>query len=282
MVSDNKPPVGKNPFQAEIAANTSANLAAFTVVSPRPVPRDLDGDWFREQEEAAENGIAAIAKLTGWMEVRFVPETTASKSGRELLEAVQNSEIKTFGWPIGVTLQSRDEWRPKPAQNGIKAEISIKESELTERSSYDYWALTTNADFFLLQSLFEDMRSDKKKIFFNTRIVRVAETFMFAATLYHTLGFSADTELQARIKHKGLKGRVLSSSSPLRPLYEDKVSEANESERTLKITLGSIHENLPQLVRAVCAPMFALFDHMEFGDHIYDEIVGQFVLGSVT
>jgi hypothetical protein len=281
-LSGNKPPLGKNPFEAEIAANTSASTTSTTVtVVSTPTPRDLESAWFQKLERTAEIGIGKIEALSGWMELRFVPETVTSRSARELLEAVQNSEIKTFGWPIGVTLQNRPEYRPKPTENGIKAEVSINESRVTRRSSYDYWALTQNADFFLLQSLFEDTRSEKK-IFFNTRIVRVAESFLFAANLYSRLELPPQTRLHARVKHKGLKGRELASSSRDRALFDTRVTDADECETTLMIEVGQIHPRVVELVRCVCAPLFEKFDFMTFQDSVYEDIVHRFMQGDVT
>jgi hypothetical protein len=280
-VSDQKPPLGKNPFEAEIAANTNVS-SSITIVPSHTLPRDLDSSWFQQQQKNAEKGIAQIEALSGWMEVRFVPETDINKSARELLEAVQNSEIKTFGWPIGVTLQNRPEYRPTPTDSGIRAEIGIEESQLSGRSSYDYWALTRNADFFLLQSYFEDMRSENRPIFFNTRIVRVAESFLFAANLYAHFGMGPATKLRVRFKHKGLKGRALSSSSPNRPIFEKQISVADETETTLIVAIGDIRKNVTALVRDVCAPMFEQFDFMHFGDTVYDDIVQNFVNGVVT
>jgi hypothetical protein len=53
---------------------------------------------------------------------------------------------------------------------------------MTGRASYDYWALRENGVFYLLQSLFEDDR-DANAIFFNSRLVRVTESLLFAANL---------------------------------------------------------------------------------------------------
>ena len=144
-MSDKKPDLGQNPFADEIAANNAVFMTATTSVA-KANPRDLDNEWFGQQSSTAQKGIAQIGSLKGYMEVRFLPEDTVSKAPKELLSAVEQSEIKTFGWPIGVTLQSRPEYRPRPSEYGIKAEVSIPESAMTGRSSYDYWALTREGD----------------------------------------------------------------------------------------------------------------------------------------
>jgi len=53
------------------------------------------------------------------------------------------------------------------------------------------------------------MRSEGKLLYFNTRIVRVTELFLFVANLYEVLGLSPETRLQVRVKHKGLRGEYL-------------------------------------------------------------------------
>ena len=71
---------------------------------------------------------------------------------------------------------------------------------MSGRQSYDYWAIRRNGDFYVLQSLFEDERGENL-IFFNTRIVRVAEALMFASNLYTHLGASLLKRILACVYH---------------------------------------------------------------------------------
>ena len=275
-----KPPLGKNPFESEIAANTNVGSTTSATSGKDTGQRSLGNAWFQKQKTAAQKGIAQT-NLSANMEVRFALGAPASKSPKQLLDAVQNSEIKTFGWPIGVTLQSREEYRPRPTQDGIKAEVSITRSQTTGRVSYDYWALNRQCDFFLLQSLFEDMRGENL-IFFNTRIVRVTEALLFASNLYSALDVSQETKLKACIKHSGLAGRTLASSSPNRILIENRVSHEPESETKFVVNIGQIRAEIVDRVIAVCEPMFMLFDFAEFGRSVYEDIVYKFMAGVVS
>jgi hypothetical protein len=279
-LSDKKPDLGKNPFEAEIAANTAASTT-FIAKSSKPNPRDINSDWFKEQAMNASIGLGGIPNLPGSMEVSFVPELSANKGPRELLESVVRSEIKTFGWPIGVTLQNRQEYRPRPTDFGIKAVVAIPESDKTGRSSYDYWALTREGDFYLRQSLFEDSRTSGK-LFFNTRIIRVAEVFLFGANLFDNLGLSPRTRVEVRIRHTGLQGRVLASSSPSRALFEDRNTDVDQSEVTLELQVEQMREGVVECTRAICGPLFELFDFAQFAPSIYQDIVEKFVDGVVT
>jgi hypothetical protein len=78
------------------------------------------------------------------MELRFALHMPINKSQADLLTAVRASEVHTFGWPIGITLENRDEYRPRPFGDGIRAEVSIAKDGLSGRESYDYWALAKN------------------------------------------------------------------------------------------------------------------------------------------
>lgn len=275
-----KPHLGRNPFEGEIAANTNVGSTTSAGSGKDTGPRAITNAWFQKQKTAAQKGITQT-NLSASMEVRFALEAATDKSPKQLLDAVQNSEIKTFGWPIGVTLQSREEYRPRPTQDGIKAEVSITRDQTSGRVSYDYWAMTRQGDFFLLQSLFEDMRGENL-IFFNTRIVRVTEALLFASNLYNALGVSSGTKLKALIKHSGLAGRTLASSSPNRVLIENRVSHEPESETEFVVKVGQIRAEIVDRVIAVCEPMFALFDFAEFGRPIYEDIVHRFMAGVVS
>jgi len=45
-----------------------------------------------------------------------------AKYNNDLLQAASEAEIQTFGWPMGVVMNT-DEYRPKPRTDGIFAEV---------------------------------------------------------------------------------------------------------------------------------------------------------------
>lgn len=277
--SSPKPPLGESPFSGEIPVPASiphniGSTGAFP--SGEPV---LGGPWFENQRTAAEKGISALA-ISGQMELRFALHAPINKSQVDLLTAVRASEIHTFGWPIAITLDNRDEYRPRPLADGIRAEVSIAKEALSGRESYDYWALAKNGDFYLLQNLFEDMR-DEGKIFFNTRIVRVTEALMFAGGLYTHLGIPPETRVSVRVAHRGLAGRTLTSAGGRRHIWTKKCVE-DRCESEIATELGSIRETLVTDVQRLVAPLFMLFEFTEFNDSIYEDIVRKFEKGEST
>jgi hypothetical protein len=147
-----KPPLGPNPFSGKPGRGLSTRTLGRTAATSVEF---LEDEWFAREHKQGEQGIKKLG-LAGHMELRVATAQKMLQSQIALLAAVRHSEVRTFGWPIGVILESRDEYRPRSYRDGIRAEISIKNKS---RTSYDYWALRSNGDFYLLQSLFEDSRN---------------------------------------------------------------------------------------------------------------------------
>lgn len=274
-----KPPLGTNPFSGAMPKQ----VESARVVGPTGVTcageRLLGEPWFEAERFVAEKGISQLG-LEGCMELRFGLHDDITKSQLDLLNAVRKSEIHTFGWPIGVTLENRDEYKPRPYGDGIRAEIAIAKESLSGRQSYDYWAVRKNGDFYLLQSLFEDIGGENL-VFFNTRIVRVAEALMFAANLYTNLGAPPNANLSVRVSHKGLAGRTLTSAGGNRQVFP-RMSRESISESEIVVTLGKMRETLVDDVRRIVEPMFMLFEFQEFAESIYTDIVRRFEKGETS
>lgn len=273
-----KPPLGKNPFGGA-APHPSAPAR---VVGPSGLTPSghavLDEDWFAKHLTTAGKGLSDLG-LKGGMELRFALHDPVSKSQVELLNAVRRSEIRTFGWPIGVLLENRDEFRPRPVADGIFAEVSISKSLMSDRASYDYWALRSNGDFFLLQSLFEDQRSEQR-VFFDSRVVRVTESFMFCANLYENLGVAPTAPLSLRVTHRGLAGRTLTTASTNRIIHPATTTE-DVSEAELRTSVAGVRDRLSDQVVQVVEPLFMLFDFKQFDRSILDGIISNFASGKV-
>src|SRR2546425_351709 len=274
-----KPPLGPNPFSGSAPTTTGTGRTAGPTGVTASGQLLLDDAWFAKEASAATGGIAKV-KLLGHMELRLSLHAEINKSQLELLNAAKASQIRTFGWPIGL-VATREEYRPRPYPDGIRTEISIDQSAMTGRPSYDYWALRSNGDFYLLQSLFEDDRAEKK-IFFNTRIVRVTESLMFASNLYSTLGVGPETRLSVRVTHRGLAGRELTSAGGDRFIWPSTPTPADEARSEIVVAVGSILETIVDDVRRLLAPLFMLFDFKEFNEAVYRDIVERFVKGEST
>jgi len=275
---------GRTPEKPPLRESFSGSPPSATVAGTTgPTPRNvtlLDDAWFKDRLDTAKIGIAKL-KLPGAMELRFGLHKPVSKSQIELLRSIENSEIKTFGWPIGLTMNA-EEYKPRPFADGVRAEVAIdKTSSIMNRDSYDYWAAKNNGDFFLLQSLFEDARRPGH-IFFNTRIVRVTEALMFMRNYYKNLGAPDDAEVSVRIAHTGLHDRKLESSSHNRLLSTSPTSKVDEAAADATFKLDSLDQQLSNQVQQLLAPMFTLFEFTEINTAVYDDIVSRFAAGEVS
>src|ERR1700733_14190960 len=110
-----------------------------------------DSGWTISHRQKALVGLKESGRV-GFMEASFrVAGGLPYKSQPELVQSAERAAVHAFGWPIGIVLHNEN--RPRPMSEGIVAEIQGPDS------SYDYWVLRTNGDFFFLSSLFEDERA---------------------------------------------------------------------------------------------------------------------------
>lgn len=254
------------------------------MVLPRPSRyqnKELDR-WLNTNINTAVSGLDRI-KINASMEVMArVLNSRLNIASSQLQDNSRDSEIHTFGWPIAVSLDNREEFRPRPDACGIHAEVSI-ERALSGETTYDYWAINKNGAFYLLKSIFEDMRKPGH-IFFDTRIIRITETFMYLRNLYSKFNLDIDADLEITIKHSGLKDRVLSSASPHRMLFDQYKSYTNEVVTTISTTLRGMNKDtiIVDLVEAITKPLFEQFDFFKPERRILEEIVTNYLKGKVV
>ncbi|MDQ2915061.1 MAG: toll/interleukin-1 receptor domain-containing protein [Chloroflexota bacterium] len=272
-----KPALGPNPFAAPAPERSSSRAVSLSGTA-RSGESILKERWFNDQYGIAEPGLSKLGRK-GAMEIRSALHEPIAKSQLELLNAVRKAEIRTFGWPIGIILENREEYRPRPITEGVVAEVAISEKSLSGKPSYDYWMARNNGDFYLLQTLFEDERAESV-LFFDTRIVRVTEAFLFLAGFYETLGAAPESRVTVGIAHHGLQGRTLTSAGQ-RHVFP-RTTTALRSESQISDTEAGLRANLTDHVMRVLEPMFMLFDFTTFARPIYEDIVTKFSSGHVA
>lgn len=244
----------------------------------KPIESDqekVDQRWFDEQREKADLSIRPLG-FSGHAEfcsslLRFRPNTNQAK----LLDATRAAQIHVFGWPIGVMLDNVPDYRPRPTNDGIVAEIKGEHAPFG--ASYDFWAWRNNGDFYLFQNLFEDELSpDVKLLYFDTRIVRLAEALLYCSRVYKRLGVPFDAPVQFAARWAGLKDRKLRASSPTRFLSPRATIE-NVVATSVTIPLTRVRVDLVGVVKQLLDPLFIVFDFLQFQDQIYSQIVNGFV-----
>ena len=254
--------------------------------SPSVTASPWDNEWIEEQRAVAMPNLQSLG-YKGGMEIRHSPaDRQLNFTHGQLLDAARNAQIHTFGWPIGIVIET-NEFQPQPRTEGVFEEIAIRDHSLLARrkTSYDYWALRRDGDYCLLKSFFEDEFSasaDVPQLFFNTRIVRVTEALLHCARLYDTLKLDPASTIHIAIRHTGLKGRRLGTSNPARQLSTFPICAEEESETTVAPRLLEIQTDLIPLVKTIVQPLLILFGFFELGDPVYEEIVNSYVQGRTT
>ena len=264
-------------LKLELIKRVKRRLATLLPLAISP-KKKWDDEWISKHQKIASGGLNAIG-LTGFMEIRMtLPETTFDIPQSELLDAATHAQIRTFGWPIGIV--SPTESRPKPTTEGIVAEIIAKETHI----GYDYWTIKKDGTFYLLKSLFEDDKRPEQPghVFFNTRIVRITETLLYAVRLYTGLKVPLDSPIEIGIRHGGLKGRVLSATQSRSFGLNDARSIEDEVYTEVETRLDKIESDLVKLVEQITDPFFILFEFRKFDRSVVEDIVNNFVAGRCT
>lgn len=239
----------------------------------------LEGiEWCGRHRPHAIDGLRAAGK-SDYVEVcATVRPPVEVTQQRRLLDAVRENNIDTFGWPIGIVIESRADSRPRPTHDGVVVSFSWD-----ERGTYDYWAMSVHGEFFTLTNLSEDVLGRPDALSFNTRIVRTAETIMFLTATYRALGAADDARVSLAIRHVGLDRRVLSAVGNRRhSLTHDRTTTEPEAVTTTTFTLREADESLVEIVKGLLSPLFHLYEFCEFADEVYEDIVTKFAEGQVT
>ncbi len=240
--------------------------------------------WFQSNKETSSIELKKLGVGT-FMEVEIQPLTQEINiSRKDLKEISKGSQIHTFGWPIAVHLENRDEFAPKPDADWIHAEVSINEewSDWSKwRITYDYWAIHSGGAFYLKKNIFEDSRRPNE-IFFDTRIVRTTEVFMYIKNLYSGFKIPVNSQIQVTIRYGGLKWRTLSAESSNRSLFSENKIETDEVSTTILTTLEEIESNMANVVEKFTKPLFEQFEFFELGRPVLENIVLNYINGKVV
>ena len=258
--------------------DTHIQSLGYTRVTPRD--KEIEG-WLTAHQTQALKGLRALdIKAYFEVQVKFVNQDMEFKKVG-LRDAARESTIPTFGWPIAAFLDNGDKYRPVVDANGIKAEIQVERNELDGGKTFDYWAIHTSAAFYLLKSIFEDLRNPEI-ISFNTRIVRITEVFMYLKNLYSKLGIESKREFEVTIKHGGIKGRKLSTLSQNRLMLRTSITNEDEISTTITTSIDAFEKTPSDVVEKITEPLFELFDFYKVDRGVLEQIVNNYLIGKVT
>lgn len=241
--------------------------------APPPTPRrSPNEDWLTRHRTAAAEGLA-MAMLTGFIEVlHFSPDSPISKGQADLLTAARQAQVQQHGRPTGMVLDGVDS--PRAMNDGIVANIS-------NFGTFEYWALARNGDFYSLMSLDDDISEEPGRyIRIDRSILRATETLMHCGRLYKLLGVPPHAHVEISLRYGGIDGRVLRVGE--RSGWTPEPPRAIEEEAVIPIvsfTLAELDDRIVQLVKALCEPLFVLFNFVSVSDQRYSAIVSNIFAG---
>lgn len=265
-------------FRQNLAKRIKRRAAIVGTTEEDPAKTEADFEWRDSLRQQGERGLAEVGR-SAYMEVSAELRNPGNWPQPRLLDVIRDASVHTFGWPIAVVLDNRDEYRPRPTADGITADIAIGGND-TDRTSYDLWKLFRDGRFYTLLSLFEDERRPDS-LFFDTRINRITESLLLLLRIYRRLEVSDTEGIDISFRHAGLKDRVLRAANTNRSMSWERKAAENVSDVRFTTTVEELESNLVGVVKGVTQPLFMLFDFFELGDQILEELVEGFVAGEV-
>ena len=199
----------------------------------------------------------------------------------ELQAAAQRAELRHTGWPIGLVLQ-RAGLSPVPRPEGIEARLGRYGSGQTE----DYWFLRRDGSYYVSRLFEEDFETlpftsslghPERSVWFDIRILRIAEVISHSAALYRELDVPPDEAYLLSVNHRGLEGREFYTSTLSRHVSRGRICHSPVALWTREVTQDYVTSNLKNLVGDVAEGLFALFDFAQIGQQVVDELVDEFL-----
>ena len=230
-----------------------------------------DENWLESKRKYASEKLAQLGFKRS-MEILVSPiSPKLNLSQNEIVKIADESQVMTFGWPIGIIYRYETVLKPFPKSDGVLSEINGLETN----PSFDYSYFKKNGQIFIAKSIFEDPHFPDS-IIQDARIRRTTEVLLYVSRYYSRCKLSSNELIELEIKYKGLSNNQISftpNGQSLRPL----ISTEDECSIKIKTSLSEIERKLPELVLEFVNGLFNLFDfhevRIEYVRHLVDEYV---------
>ncbi len=184
-------------------------------------------DWIEKNRIKALEGLKRFQRK-GYTELCLMaPDYSIKKDVKELYPIIKDSVLRSKEFhserlkntmPTGLYADYSDDKRlfPKPGRDNLC--LDTNDPEFVR---YQYWNLRKDGTFYQLTDFYEDssphlhgMYGDEgliphEYLFFDTRIHRILELILYAASLYTNFGLPENSRVLLKITHGGLLGRDL-------------------------------------------------------------------------
>ncbi len=197
-----------NDFKYKLTDKINRRLSIINPISKRTEKPLWDESWLAEKRSY----VSERFKESGFnrqMEVLVSPiRYNLNIPQTNLLEIADDSQIDTFGWPIGVVFKNAPKLKPSSKADGIISEVNENPIGL----SYDFTYLKKNGQIFISKSLFEE-NNFKNSIIPEVRINRTTELLMYVSRFYLRCNLPINEMIKINIKYSGIIGNTINFSN---------------------------------------------------------------------
>ena len=224
----------------------------------------------------------AVSQNPGYLETA---QTLLRQEGREwnqkeLLAAAEAAQLRYTGRPVGVVIHRR-ELSPRPTTDGIEARIPLND-DIWE----DYWYFKNDGRYFFSRIFQEDHEETpftssvghpERALWFDIQILRIAETLLHSAELYHQLEIAPDEPYLLSVTHRGLEGREFYTSTPSRHVSRGRVSQEDVAEWQREVTQDLVKASVKDLTHEIANQLFVLFDFADVSVEVVRDLVDRLI-----
>jgi hypothetical protein len=198
----------------------------------------------------------------------------------QVREAINRAQQHLTGWPPW--------WWPTrqgiaPYIHGNTIECHIAEHGMLQNAAHsDFWRVSVDGELFLIRGYIEDTLENAQRqpvepgaVFDLTLpIWHIGECLLFIQRFASESDAEGST-VSVRCEWTGLQGRALTVLSGRRFLFDDHRSRSNDYAAATIIPVERISGSLPEIVRDLVNPLYALFDFFQPPANIFSEEIGR-------
>lgn len=196
-----------------------------------------------------------------------------------LREVMNRAEQHLTGWPPW-WWPTREGIAPYVSGNTIECHIA-EQAVHADAAHSDFWRVSTTGELFLIRGYTEDSLEQERRpvtpgtVFDLTLpIWRIGECLLFIQR-FAMEADAEDSTVLVRCEWTGLQGRTLTALSGRRWLFDDHTSHSDGYTAMITIPVERISAALPEIVRDLVNPLYALFDFFQPPAAMYAEELGR-------
>ena len=197
----------------------------------------------------------------------------------ELREAMGRAQQHLTGWPPW-WWPTREGITPYIHENSIECHLT-DQAAFADSAHSDFWRVSATGELFLIRGYDEDSLEQRARplapgtvLDLTLPIWRIGECLLFIQRLA-TEADAANSTVSVYCEWTGLQGRTLTMLQPRRHMYRRHTSHSDSYTASITLPAERISAALPEIVRELVNPLYALFDFFQPPATIYAEELGR-------